>query len=145
MEMTILAATAAGAAVLSVPLAKAKRRIELSRAKHRSLAGHARLARRIASLIPFYEYDEHQFFRSDNPPENIASRRQAGFQRLASLYRERFPQTQRADGSRRGAAPPICNSPRPTGFRFSTAATSANSLAAGSMLELVRWRHRPRR
>ncbi len=93
MEMTILAATAAAAVVLSVPLAKAKRRIELSRAKHRSLAGHARMARRIASLIPYYEYDEHQFFRSDNPPENIANRRQAGFQLLASLYRERFPQS----------------------------------------------------
>ncbi len=93
MEMTILAATAAGAAVLSVPLAKAKQRIELSRAKHRSLAGHARMARRIASLIPYYEYDEHQFFRSDNPPENIAHRRQSGFQRLASLYRERFPRS----------------------------------------------------
>lgn len=93
MEMTILAATAAGAAALSVPLAKAKQRIELSRAKHRSLAGHARLARRIASLIPYYEYDEHQFFRSDDPPENIANRRQTGFQRLASLYRERFPQS----------------------------------------------------
>jgi glutamate-1-semialdehyde 2,1-aminomutase len=93
MEMTILAATAAGAAVLSVPLAKAKQRIELSRAKHRSLAGHARLARLIASVIPYYEYDEHQFFRSDNPPENIANRRQSGFQRLASLYRERFPQS----------------------------------------------------
>jgi glutamate-1-semialdehyde 2,1-aminomutase len=93
MEMTILAATAAGAAALSIPLAKAKQRIELSRAKHRSLAGHARLARRFASLIPFYEYDEHQFFRSDNPPENIANRRQSGFQRLASLYRERFPQS----------------------------------------------------
>ena len=93
IEMTILAATAAAAVVLSVPLAKAKRRIELSRAKHRSLAGHARMARRIASLIPYYEYDEHQFFRSDNPPENIANRRQAGFQLLASLYRERFPQS----------------------------------------------------
>ena len=93
IEMTILAATAAAAVVLSVPLAKAKRRLELSRAKHRSLAGHARMARRIASLIPYYEYDEHQFFRSDNPPENIANRRQAGFQLLASLYRERFPQS----------------------------------------------------
>ena len=93
MEMTILAAAAAGAAVLSVPLAKAKQRIDLSRAKHRSLVGHARLARRIASVIPYYEYDERQFFRSDNPPENIANRRQAGFQLLASLYRARFPQS----------------------------------------------------
>ena len=79
MELSILAASLAGAAALSVPLVKAKRRIELSMAKHRSLAGHARLARRIASVVPFYEYDEHRFFRSDNPPEDIASRRQNGF------------------------------------------------------------------
>ena len=73
MELSILAASVAGAAALSFSLVKAKRRVELSMAKHRSLAGHARLARRIASLVPFYEYDEHQFFRSDNPPESIAA------------------------------------------------------------------------
>ncbi len=56
MELSILAASLAGAAALSVPLVKAKRRIELSMAKHPSLAGHARLARRIASVVPFYEY-----------------------------------------------------------------------------------------
>jgi len=93
MEMTILAAYAAGAAALSIPLLRLKRRLQLSRAKHWSLAGHARLARRIASLVPFYEYDEHRFFRSDNPPENIAVRRQEGFLRLASIYRERFART----------------------------------------------------
>lgn len=93
MEPTILAAYAAGAAALSLPLFKAKRRLELSRAKHPSLAGHARLARRIASLVPYYEYDEHRFFRSDNPPENIAVRRRDGFLRLASIYRERFART----------------------------------------------------
>ncbi|HME26250.1 MAG TPA: aminotransferase class III-fold pyridoxal phosphate-dependent enzyme [Acetobacteraceae bacterium] len=93
MESTVLAAYAAGAAVLSVPLVKLKRRLELSRAKHRSLAGHARLARRIAALVPFYEYDEHRFFRSDNPPENIAVRRRDGFLRLTSIYRERFART----------------------------------------------------
>ena len=31
-------------------------RLRLSRAKHRSLAGHARIAKRIASLIPGYAY-----------------------------------------------------------------------------------------
>ena len=93
MEMTILAAYAAGAAALSIPLLRLKQRLELSRAKHRSLAGHARLARRIASLVPFYEYDEHRFFRSDNPPEDIAVRRRDGFLRLTSIYRERFART----------------------------------------------------
>ena len=75
----MLAAYAAGAAVLSFPVLKLKRRIELSRAKHWSLAGHTRLARLIASLVPFYEYDEHRFFRSDDPPEDIAIRRRDGF------------------------------------------------------------------
>ena len=42
-------------------------------------ARHARIARRVASLVPFYEYDEARFFRSDDPPEEIAARRQAGF------------------------------------------------------------------
>ena len=28
-----------------------------------SLAGHSRMAKRVARLIPFYEYDEAQFFR----------------------------------------------------------------------------------
>jgi glutamate-1-semialdehyde 2,1-aminomutase len=134
MEMTILAATAAGAAALSVPLAKAKQRIELSRAKHRSLAGHARLARRIASLIPYYEYDERQFFRSDNPPENIANRRQSGFQRLASLYRERFPQssalTARVAG---GASDMQFTAAYRVPFQYSRHVR--RNLAAGSMLD----------
>jgi glutamate-1-semialdehyde 2,1-aminomutase len=134
MEMTILVATAAGAAALSVPLAKAKQRIELSRAKHRSLAGHARLARRIASLIPYYEYDERQFFRSDNPPENIANRRQSGFQRLASLYRERFPQssalTVRVAG---GASDMQFTAAYRVPFQYSRHVR--RNLAAGSMLD----------
>ena len=62
MELTIFAASVAGAAVLSAPLVSAKRRIALSLAKHRSLAGHARLAQRIASRIPFYEYLESAEF-----------------------------------------------------------------------------------
>ena len=79
---------------ISIPLlGSLKQQFELSRAKHPSLAGHARLSRRIAGLIPFYEYDEHRFFRSDDPPEDIAVRRREAFVRLASLYREKFPHT----------------------------------------------------
>ena len=70
-----------------------QQRLELSRAKHPSLTGHARMARRVASLIPFYEFDEHRFFRSDDPPEAVATQRREGFQRLAALYREKFPQS----------------------------------------------------
>jgi glutamate-1-semialdehyde 2,1-aminomutase len=68
-------------------------RLQLSLAKHRSLAGHARIARRFARLIPFYEYDERQFFRADGAPDEVAARRREAFMQLAALYAQRFPQT----------------------------------------------------
>src|SRR5579863_1876084 len=134
MDMTVLASSVAGVAVLSVPLAKAKQRVELSLAKHRSLAGHTRMARRIASLIPFYEYDEQRFFRSDNAPENIALRRQVGFQRLAALYRERFPRTSALTARvQTGASDLQFTSAYRVPFQYSRHVRQ--HLAAGSMLE----------
>ncbi len=59
------------------------------------MSGHSRIARRIAALVPFYEYDDARFFRSDDAPEDIATRRRAGFMRLSDLYRERFRETLR--------------------------------------------------
>ncbi|MGD0433532.1 MAG: hypothetical protein ABSA58_20825, partial [Acetobacteraceae bacterium] len=70
--MTILYATC-GAVVLAALFIKLKSRLELSMAKHQSLTGHSRMARRVASLIPFYDYDENRFFRSDDAPEDIAA------------------------------------------------------------------------
>jgi len=93
MELTDLTAYGCGFGLLAGFLIKAKPRLALSRAKHRSLTGHARLARRIASFIPFYEYDEARFFCSDNAPADIAARRRDAFFRLASLFQERFAQT----------------------------------------------------
>jgi glutamate-1-semialdehyde 2,1-aminomutase len=92
---TTLALYALGAAALAVALAKLKARLELSKAKHPSLAGHSRLSRRIAALVPFYEYDEAGFFRSDSPPDDIAARRRAGFTRLSEFYRARYAQSAR--------------------------------------------------
>ena len=91
-----LALYGAGAAVLATSLAKLKSRLELSKAKHPSLTGHARLARRIAGLMPYYEYDTARFFRSDDPPPDVAARREAGFAQLAALYRTRFARTNAA-------------------------------------------------
>jgi glutamate-1-semialdehyde 2,1-aminomutase len=82
-----------GAAAVSLSLLKLKTRLELSKAKHPSLSGHSRMSRRIAALIPFYEYDEHRFFRADNPPEDVAERRRAAFTRLSELFRTRYPET----------------------------------------------------
>jgi glutamate-1-semialdehyde 2,1-aminomutase len=82
-----------GAAAAVASLVQMKARLELSRAKHRSLAGHARLARRIAALVPYYEYDAARFFCCDDAPEEVVARRRAGFARLTDLYRTRFART----------------------------------------------------
>lgn len=81
--------TAAGAAAAAFP--KLHARLALSRAKHRSLTGHSKMSRAVARLIPHYEFDIDDFFRSDGAPSTIATQRQDGFFRLASLYEQRYP------------------------------------------------------
>ncbi len=76
-----------------------RRRLELSLAKARSLAGHARLARALAARIPFYEFDETAFFRCDGAPPALAAARRAGFHRLAAEYAQRFARTCAASAS----------------------------------------------
>lgn len=71
----------------------AARRLRASRAKHPSLAGHSRMARRIAGLIPSINYDEARFFAADGAPDAIVAARRAGYSRLADQYAERFPQS----------------------------------------------------
>jgi len=83
----------AGAGVLAVLAPRVLSRLQLSRAKHRSLTGHARMARRFASLVPFYEYSEERFFRVDDPPDSVATARREGFERLTELYCARFPKS----------------------------------------------------
>jgi glutamate-1-semialdehyde 2,1-aminomutase len=92
MEQT-LALSAAALAALAWALPKARRRLLLSRAKHRSLAGHSRMAKRVARLIPGYAYDEERFFASDAAPADVVARRRAGLAALAALYAERYPRS----------------------------------------------------
>ena len=80
--------TAATAAAAAFP--KLQARLALSRAKHRSLAGHSKMSCAAARLIPFYEFDIDDFFGSDGAPAAIAAQRQDGFFRLARLYQERY-------------------------------------------------------
>jgi len=65
-------------------------RLQLSKAKHPSLAGHSRMAKRVARLIPFYSFERNTFFKVDGAPDDIASLREAGFMRLSQVYKERF-------------------------------------------------------
>jgi glutamate-1-semialdehyde 2,1-aminomutase len=92
MFMTVLYA-AGGAVVLGFAFVRLKARLALSLAKHRSLTGHSRMARRIASLIPFYDFDEERFFDCDDAPAEVRERRRGGFARLSELYRQRFGKT----------------------------------------------------
>jgi glutamate-1-semialdehyde 2,1-aminomutase len=93
MEIGVTLSAFVGAAAAVTALLALRRRLALSRAKHRSLTGHARLARRVASLIPFYDYDEKRFFCCDDAPDDVAALRRAGFTRLSAYYAERFCKT----------------------------------------------------
>ena len=82
-----------GACLLAAVLRKIQIRLQLSRAKHPSLTGHSKMARRFAALVPFYEYDETRFFDADGAPASVATTRREAFTRLAALYAARFPKT----------------------------------------------------
>src|ERR1700726_2451238 len=93
--ITTAAAYSLGAMGMAMSAVGLKARLELSKAKHRSLAGHARIARFVASLIPFYQYDETQIFKADAAPDVIVAQRCADFARLAELYSKRYAGTLR--------------------------------------------------
>ncbi len=96
--LTVLAATAA-------LLPAAHQRLQLSRAKHRSLAGHSRMARRVARQLPFYDFGPERFFDSDGAPPAVAQQRQAAMARLADLFSQRFAKTlAMTDAAREGIA-----------------------------------------
>ena len=90
-----------GAAALALTSTKLWTRLQLSRAKHLSLVGHAKMSRRVAKQIPFYEYGEGAFFASDGATADVVARRRAGFARLSALYRARFPRTRALTGETR--------------------------------------------
>ncbi|MBV8783096.1 MAG: glutamate-1-semialdehyde 2,1-aminomutase, partial [Gammaproteobacteria bacterium] len=80
----------AGAVLVLLALRRLWLRLLLSRAKHPSVAGHARLSRILARLDRYYEYDENGFFKADAAPPSVAAARQAGFTQLAELFAQRF-------------------------------------------------------
>jgi glutamate-1-semialdehyde 2,1-aminomutase len=136
MDTTIpILSLAAGAVAATVVVApKVKARIELSRAKHRSLAGHSKMSRRIARLIPFYEFDIDEFFRSDGAPKDVATQRQDAFFRLAALYQERFAQSKKATAE---AATQISDLQFTQAYRvpFQYSRLVRENLGAGSFLQ----------
>jgi glutamate-1-semialdehyde 2,1-aminomutase len=77
-----------GSLVLALPYLR--QRLQLSRAKHRSLAGHSRMAKRLATWLPGYAYDEGRFFDCDGAPGDIARLRRASFDTLSAGFAQRY-------------------------------------------------------
>jgi glutamate-1-semialdehyde 2,1-aminomutase len=84
-----LTITIAGLAALAVLFRPIRQRVALSRAKHRSLSGHSRMAKRVAAQVPGYSYDETQFFASDGAPPEVQSQRRTGLSQLAATLKTR--------------------------------------------------------
>lgn len=87
-ETLVYSAVALAAAAVVLPLAR--RRLQLSQAKHPSLSGHSRMARRVASWLPGYGYDDERFFASDGAPQQVVAQRRAALARLAQDFSERY-------------------------------------------------------
>ncbi|MGA7719382.1 MAG: glutamate-1-semialdehyde 2,1-aminomutase, partial [Bradyrhizobium sp.] len=69
-SLPILSLSAAAVAGAAATFPRIKARLELSRAKYRSLAGHSKMSRRVARLVPFYEFSGDEYFGVDGaPPE----------------------------------------------------------------------------
>ncbi len=89
-SLPILSLSAVAVAGAAATFPKIKARLELSRAKHRSLTGHSKMSRRVARLLPFYEFSGDQYFNADGAPAEIAGQRKDAFFALAKLYAERY-------------------------------------------------------
>jgi len=77
------------------------RRLQLSRAKHPSLAGHSRMAKRLARLLPGYHFDEEEFFKCDNAPFEIQNLRRQAFFKLSEVLKARHPLSLEASAAAR--------------------------------------------
>jgi glutamate-1-semialdehyde 2,1-aminomutase len=133
-SIPILSLAAGAVAATAAVAPRVKARIELSRAKHRSLAGHSKMSRRVARLVPFYEFDINDFFHTDGAPHEVATKRQDGFFRLAALYQQRFAQSRKATAE---AATQISDLQFTQAYRvpFQYSRLVRENLGAGSFLQ----------
>ena len=107
MQITTTLTAVAAAALLGLSWGFGRRRLALSRAKHRSLAGHSRMAKRLARHIPGYAYDEARFFGSDGAPPDVQQTRREGLRELADLYESRYATTLAMTRQARTALPDL--------------------------------------
>ncbi len=87
----IPAALGVGAAAYAV--VKTRERLELSMAKHPSITGHSRMAKRMARWIPGYQYNQQAWFAVDGASIEVAQQRAQALQRLGDRLRAKSPIT----------------------------------------------------
>ena len=102
MDLLVYGLAAVGGVWL---LRKVYLRLLLSLAKHPSLGGHARMAQRVARLLPFYEFSAADFLAADGAPDEVVQQRRLGFERLAAAAAARAPDLYAALCAR--CAPPV--------------------------------------
>jgi glutamate-1-semialdehyde 2,1-aminomutase len=114
MKRRNVAVASAAAALLTLGLTKGRKRLQLSRAKHPGIVGHARMGKRVAGADPLYDYDEQRFFAADEclplPGRAAPCRASTGCRRR---FRARFAKTI-AQTKRTARAFPSCSSPAST-------------------------------
>ena len=112
-------------------------RLRLSRAKHPSVRGHAKWSRRLARLVAYYEFDEQHYFSSDGAPQEVASKREAGLNRLRTLARAKNPKTLAFSESLQGS---ISDASFTSAYRvpFPYRARLGNELKLGNIAEETR-------
>lgn len=82
-------------------------RLRLSKAKHPSLRGHAKMSKRVARLMPYYTYSEAEIFGIDKAPAHIQQARRQGFQKLKEHFQTTCPKSLRESEKLQGAIPDV--------------------------------------
>lgn len=84
---------AAAFVAVALLLPRIARRLQLSKAKHPSLGGHARLSRRLARQLPNVVYDDDKALSADGAPAEIIRRRRTAFETLSKQLNDKAPAT----------------------------------------------------
>jgi len=88
--------SALGAAILLLVASRLRHRVELSLAKHRSLAGHPRIAKRISGWLRVYSYQAGAAFELDGATPSVVDDRKRAFGALVAQYALRFSKGRQA-------------------------------------------------
>jgi glutamate-1-semialdehyde 2,1-aminomutase len=93
-NMSVWVAAASAACVWGLP--KAHQRWMLSRAKHRSLAGHSKMAKKLARQLPAVSYSLDEFCACDDATAAVQARRKQALASLRERYAARYALTREA-------------------------------------------------